>query len=256
MSATGTMYPTIRTRIKICCMASFEEVQLAIQAGADAVGFVCAAPTSPSTIYKQSIASITSLIPPPISTFMLTSEPTASNIAQYVRITGASTVQIIPHLRLEESKQLTELIPATRRVQVIHIKNEGALDLIDKYAPYVHAFLLDSGQSMQSTPENGGTGRTHDWSMSAEFVRRSPHPVFLAGGLSPENVGEAMKQVRPFGVDLCSGVRVGGRLDPDKLKDFIDSVRRTDAELSLARCLRSMYPSIKGCVYQLNADDR
>jgi phosphoribosylanthranilate isomerase len=115
---------------------------------------------------------------------------------------------------------------------VIHVESESALGLIDQYAPHVHAFLLDSGRPTLPTPEYGGTGRTHDWSVSAEFVRRSPHPVFLAGGLSAGNVGEALRKVRPFGVDLCSGVRTAGRLDRDKLEAFIDAVRRTDAELS------------------------
>ena len=92
----------------------------------------------------------------------------------------------------------------------------------------MHAFLLDSGRPALPTPEYGGTGRTHDWSVSAEFVRRSPHPVFLAGGLSAANVGEAMKTVGPFGLDVCSGVRTDGRLDRDKLEAFIDAVRRTD----------------------------
>lgn len=113
---------------------------------------------------------------------------------------------------------------------MIHVESESALDLIDQYAPHVHAFLLDSGRPSLPVPEYGGTGRTHDWSVSAEFVRRSPLPVFLAGGLSASNVGEAIRTVRPFGVDLCSGVRTEGRLDRDKLEAFVDAVRRADAD--------------------------
>lgn len=225
------MLSTVRTRIKICCMASLEEVQLAIHAGADAVGFVCATPSSPRTIDNHIVTTIASLVPPPTATFLLTSETTASGIAQHVQTAGTSTVQILPPLSPNESEQLPKLLPVTRRVQVIHVENESALDLIDLYAPHVHAFLLDSGRPTLSTPEYGGTGRTHDWSVSAEFVRRSPHPVFLAGGLSPTNVSEAIKVVRPFGVDLCSGVRTDDRIDRDKLKDFIDTVNRTDREL-------------------------
>ncbi len=221
----------MRTRIKICCMASIEEARLAIEAGADAVGFVCATPASPRTIDEQTAATIASLVPPPIATFLLTSEKTAAGIARHVRLAGTSTVQILSHLDSIESGQLPKLLPETRRVQVIHVEDKSALDLIDRYAPHVHAFLLDSGRPTLATPEYGGTGRTHDWSVSAEFVRRSPHPVFLAGGLSPDNVSEAMKVVRPFGVDLCSGVRTDGRLDRNKLMAFIDAVRKTDAEL-------------------------
>ena len=206
---------------------------MAIRAGADAIGFVCAVPTSARTIDKHTVAKITAFVPPPIATILLTSELSASGIAQHVEMTGVSTVQILAHLELAESEQLAKLLPVTRRVQVIHVENESALDLIDQYAPHVHAFLLDSGRPKQPNPEYGGTGRTHDWTISAEFVERSPHPVFLAGGLSVDNVGEAMKAVRPFGVDLCSGVRTGGRLDHGKLRAFIDAVRAADNESSI-----------------------
>lgn len=212
-------------------MASIEEVQLGIQAGADAVGFVCARPRSQRTIDNQLVAEIAALVPPPTATFLLTSEATAQGIAQHLRETGTSTVQIVSHLSPMESEKLPKLLPVTRRVQVIHVEDESALDLIELYALHVHAFLLDSGRPSLATPEYGGTGRTHDWSVSAAFVRRSPHPVFLAGGLSADNVSEAMKEVRPFGVDLCSGVRTNGRLDPDKLQAFVEAVRETDRGL-------------------------
>ena len=223
----------MRTRIKICCMASLEEAQLAIRAGADAVGFVGVRPASPRAVDDRTITAIAALVPPPIATFLLTSECTAAGVARHVLATGVSTVQIVSHLSPSESEQLPKLLPTTRRVQVIHVESERALDLIDHYAPHVHAFLLDSGRPALPIPEYGGTGRTHDWSVSAEFVRRSPHPVFLAGGLSPGNVGAAMRTVRPFGVDLCSGVRTEGRLDREKLAAFIDAVRRADAEISV-----------------------
>jgi len=141
-------------------------------------------------------------------------------------------VQICSHLSPDESKRLPNLLPTTRRVQVIHVENEDALNMIAQYAPYVHAFLLDSGHPLLPTLVYGGTGRTHDWSVSADFVRRSPHPVFLAGGLSPGNVGEAIRTVRPFGVDLCSGVRTDGRLDRAKLGAFVDAVRGANAACS------------------------
>ncbi len=218
------MTSATRTRIKVCCMTSLEEAQLAIRAGADAVGFV-AIPSSPRAIDDSTIAEIAARVPPPIATFLLTSERTATGIARHVLATGVSTVQIVSHLSAGESEQLPKLLHATRRVQVIHVENDSALDLIEPYAPHVHAFLLDSGQPSLPTPEYGGTGRTHDWQVSAEFVRRSPRPVFLAGGLTPGNVGEAIRRVCPFGVDLCSGVRTDGRLDGDKLAAFIEAVR-------------------------------
>ena len=186
-------------------------------------------PSSPRAIDDLAVAGIVARVPPTISTFVLTTATRAADVARHALAAGASTVQIVSHLSPHESAQLPTLLPAVRRVQVIHVENESALDLIDRYAPHVHAFLLDSGRPSLPTPEYGGTGRTHDWSISAEFVRRSPHAVFLAGGLTPANVGEAIEKIRPFGVDLCSGVRTDGGLDPTKLHSFIEAVRRTDA---------------------------
>jgi phosphoribosylanthranilate isomerase len=186
-------------------------------------------PSSPRAIDDEAIAAIAACVPPPIATFLLTSESTAMGIAERVQRAGASVVQILAHLSPVESEQLSKLLPTTRRVQVIHVENAGAIDLIPQYAPHVHAFLLDSGRPGLPTPEYGGTGRTHDWSVSAEFVRRSPHPVFLAGGLSAGNVGEAIRRVRPFGVDVCTGVRTDRRLDRGKLEAFIEAVRGAEA---------------------------
>ncbi|HCX22378.1 MAG: N-(5'-phosphoribosyl)anthranilate isomerase [Flammeovirgaceae bacterium] len=225
------MNPHRRTRIKICCMSSMEEIQTAINACADAVGFVCATPTSIRTIDKQKVAQITRVVPPPIDTFVLTSETEALKIAENVKLTGASTVQILSHISLEDSKLLSELLPNTKRVQVVHVESEESFDLIEKYSAYVHSFLLDSGKPNLKTPEFGGTGRTHDWTISAEFVRRSPIPVFLAGGLNSENVLKAIKLVRPYGVDLCSGARTNNRLDIQKLEAFINQVQKADADL-------------------------
>lgn len=177
-------------------MASLEEAQLAIRAGADAVGLVGVAPPSPRTIDERTIAAIAAALPPPIATFLLTSEVTAAAIARHVERTRPSTVQIVSHISPSEAAKLGELLPGTRRVQVIHVEDERALDLMGGYAPHIHAYLLDSGRPNLAVPEFGGTGRTHDWGISAEFVRRSPHPVFLAGGLSPANVSEAIRRVR------------------------------------------------------------
>lgn len=209
-------------------MVSLEEVQLAIRTGADAVGFVGPMPTGSHAISDDLAANLAARVPPPIASFLLTSEETAAAIARQVERVHPSTVQIVPHISATESAKLAELLPATRRVQVIHVTDERVLDLIECYAPYVHAFLLDSGRPHLAVPEFGGTGRTHDWQVSAEFVRRSPHPVFLAGGLTAANVREAIRRVHPFGVDLCSGVRTDGRLDPTKLDAFIDAVRQGD----------------------------
>ena len=194
------------------------------------MGFVGPMPSGSHSIDDRAIAELAALVPPPVATFLLTSEATAAGIARHVERTRASTVQIVSKMTTSEASELAQLLPATRRVLVVHVENEGVFELIGAYAPYVHAYLLDSGRPNLAVPELGGTGRTHDWRISAEFVRRSPLPVFLAGGLSAANVGEAIRQVKPFGVDLCSGVRTGGRLDASKLDAFIEAVRQADSD--------------------------
>lgn len=221
----------MRTRIKICCIASIDEAQLAIAAGADALGLVAAMPSGPGPIPDARIAQIAAWTPPPVATFLLTSETTAQRIVEHVRATQPSTVQIVGHIDPDEAAQLARLLPHVRRVQVIHVEGPEALALIPAYAPHVHAFLLNSGRPGAAVPELGGTGRTHDWSVSARFVRASPRPVFLAGGLDDTNVGDALRQVRPYGIDLCSRVRTDGKLDVMKLALLMGAVRDVDAAL-------------------------
>jgi phosphoribosylanthranilate isomerase len=218
----------MRTRIKVCCIASIEEARLAIAAGADALGLVGAIPSGTGSISESLIAEITAWAPPPISTFLLTSEVTAFGISAHVRATRPTTVQVVGHIDPREAAELAAREPVVRRVQVIHVQGPDALDLIPRYAPHVHAFLLDSGNPGATVPELGGTGRVHEWAISAAFVKASPRPVFLAGGLNAGNAGEAIRVVRPFGLDLCSGVRTDGRLDPGKLNAFVEAVRTMD----------------------------
>lgn len=218
----------MRTRLKVCCIGSVEEAKLAVAAGADALGLVASMPSGPGAISDKQIAEITAYAPPPISTFLLTCETTAAGITAHIEATRPTTVQIVRHIDPQEAALLARLEPHVRRVQVIHVEGPDALDLIPVYAPHVHAFLLDSGRPGAETPELGGTGRAHDWAISSAFVRASPRPVFLAGGLTAENVGQAIDTVKPFGVDLCSGVRTGGKLDKIKLVEFVLAIRKAD----------------------------
>jgi phosphoribosylanthranilate isomerase len=218
----------MRTRIKICCIASPEEAELAVNCGADALGLVGAMPSGPGPITDTMIARVTVRVPPPVATFLLTSETRADAITDHVQRTGPTAVQVVNHIDPDEAARLAELLPVTRRVQVVHIEDATALDLIDAYTPHVHAFLLDSGRPSLAVPELGGTGRVHDWGVSAEFVRRSFRPVFLAGGLNAGNVAEAIRLVRPYGLDLCSALRTNGDLDAVKLRQFVAAAAQAD----------------------------
>jgi phosphoribosylanthranilate isomerase len=115
-------------------------------------------------------------------------------------------------------------------VQVVHVEEPEASRLIPIYAAHVNAFLLVSGRPNAPAPGFGGTGRIHDWDVSAAFVRHSLRPTFLAGGHGADNAAAAIRKVRPFGFDLCSAVRTNGRLDTQKLQGFMNAVRRADKE--------------------------
>ena len=226
VSASKPAYQS-QPRLKICCISSVAEATLAIRYGAHAVGFVADMPSGPGIINDTEIRNIAAVIPPGIDTFLLTSRTTADSIADHARYCGCSTIQIVQQVPPAEVEKLAAILPGIRRVQVIHVEGREALDEIPAYEPFVHAFLLDSGRPNQAIPEFGGTGRAHDWNISAEFVKRSSKPVFLAGGLNPENVRDAVTQVAPYGLDLCSGIRTGTdrALDESKLAAFVKNAQ-------------------------------
>lgn len=208
-------------RIKICCIASIEEAMLAIRHGASALGLVGPMPSGPGVISNEQITAIARAVPPGISTFLLTSEQSADGIIAHCRLAATNTVQLVDEPEPEAYEKIRDALPYIRIVQVIHVVDQASVGKAVKTAPHVDALLLDSGNPNLEVKELGGTGRVHDWSLSREICRRSSAPVFLAGGLNASNVKEAIDQVKPFGLDLCSGVRTNGRLDEAKLQAFI-----------------------------------
>jgi phosphoribosylanthranilate isomerase len=131
-----------------------------------------------------------------------------------------NTIQICDRLPAESYARLREELPGVALVQVVHVTGAEAVDEAIAIAPEVDAILLDSGNQSLPIKELGGTGRTHDWSLSRKIREAIGIPLYLAGGLKPENVAAAIEQVRPFGIDVCSGLRTEGRLDPQKLAAF------------------------------------
>ncbi len=217
-----------RTRVKVCCISSHEEARLAIEYGADAIGLVGPMPSGGQGIIDGKLArEIAKATPPAVETFLLTSREQGNAIADHVECCGTTTVQIVRHIDPSEYPTLIKRLPTTKRAQVIHIENEDAIELVKKYEPFVHAFLLDSGRPSAPELTLGGTGRVHDWKISAAIVKTTTKPVFLAGGLRPGNVREAIRSVAPFGLDLCSGLRTNDQLDEEKLRDFMSNVSRS-----------------------------
>jgi phosphoribosylanthranilate isomerase len=214
-----------RIRIKICCIQSEAEARLAIAQGADALGLVGTMPSGPGPIEDELIAAIAARVPPPLATFLLTSETEAEAIIDHARRCRTNTLQLVDRIADEVYPRLRQALPGIKLVQVIHVRGEEAFAEAVAAAVHADALLLDSGRPHAPIKVLGGTGRVHDWAVSRRIVEAVTCPVFLAGGLRAANVGAAIATVRPFGVDVCTGVRRADySLDPEKLEAFVGAV--------------------------------
>jgi len=206
-------------------MQNADEVKLAVRYGASALGFVSAMPSGPGPIAEDLIAKIVPTVPAGVATFLLTSKQDAPSIIEQQRRLRTSVLQLVDAVSVETLQELHRALPGIGLVQVIHVRDERSVDEAIDVAPHVDAILLDSGNPSLPVKVLGGTGRTHDWALSKEIVDRCGKPVFLAGGLKAENVHEAIERVRPYAVDVCSGVRTNGLLDEMKLVSFMKAVQ-------------------------------
>jgi len=219
------MDSTRTPRVKICCIANIDEAALAIERGASALGLVSHMPSGPGVIGDERIAEIAATIPPAIGTFLLTSQQRVADIVEQHRFCRTNTLQICDHLTHGTHRDLKDALPGISVVQVVHVTGPESINEAVRVAPDVDAILLDSGNQRLAVKELGGTGRTHDWTLSRAIRERIGIPLFLAGGLTPENVGQAIEEVGPFGLDVCSGVRTDGKLDAIKLRRFFSAVQ-------------------------------
>jgi phosphoribosylanthranilate isomerase len=218
------MKPPTTPRLKVCCIAGIEEAWMAIEAGASAIGLVSAMPSGPGPIPEELIAEIAATVPPGVSSFLLTCLQDVEEIIDQQRRLRVNTIQICDRLTRGSYRQLREALPGVSLVQVVHVTGPEAVEEAQSVAPHVDAVLLDSGNQSLAVKELGGTGRTHDWNLSRQIREAIEVPMFLAGGLNPSNVAAAIREVQPFGVDVCSGLRTNGALDAQKLSAFIRAI--------------------------------
>jgi phosphoribosylanthranilate isomerase len=211
-------------RVKVCCIGGAAEAELAVRLGASALGLVSAMPSGPGVIAEQSITEIAGTVPPGVASFLLTSRTDPDQIIAQQRRCRTNTVQICDRLGDGAHARLRPALPGVSLVQVVHVTGPESLAEAGAVARYVDAILLDSGRPGLSIKELGGTGRVHDWEVSRRIRESVPVPVFLAGGLRADNVRAAIERVRPYGVDVCSGVRTNGSLDEAKLAAFMEQV--------------------------------
>jgi phosphoribosylanthranilate isomerase len=219
------MESAVHPRFKVCCIMNREDAAIAIRAGADALGLVSAMPSGPGVIDDATIAAIAQSVPPPVATFLLTSRQAVAGIVAQHRTVHTSTIQIVDTIVEGTYAELRAQLPGVKLVQVIHVTGPASIDDAVRVSADVDAVLLDSGAPTAAVKELGGTGRRHDWSLSRTIREALAIPVFLAGGLHAGNVREAITEVGPFGLDVCSGVRTNGRLDEQKLRAFVAAIQ-------------------------------
>ncbi len=211
----------MRPKVKVCCIASLEEAEQALAHGAAALGLVSAMPSGPGVIEEPLIAAIAAAVAGRADTFLLTALQEAGALIDQHRRCGTATLQLVDRVPEPDLRRLRHALPGVRLVQVIHVRDAGSVEAALRVAPLVDALLLDSGNPDLRIKELGGTGRIHDWALSRRIRDAAAVPVWLAGGLDAANAAAAVAAVAPHGLDLCSGLRSEGRLDPGKLASFL-----------------------------------
>ncbi len=213
-------------KIKICCISSLEEARMAIEFGADAIGLVGQMPSGPGVIPDGLIKEIAESVAGEADTFLLTSETRSERIVEHHRRVNTTMIQIVDALVAGTHKEIKYEVGDVKLVQVIHVSDESSVDHAVLASETADFILLDSGDPSLAIKKLGGTGKTHNWEISRNIVEQSTKPVFLAGGLNPDNVRQAIEMVGPFGIDICTGVRTNGVLDPSKLNRVFEQVMR------------------------------
>lgn len=209
--------------IKVCCIQSVEEARLCYDQGVNMIGFVSDMPSGFRILEDIQIKTIIDHIDFEIDKVLLTSKIEAQDLINQIKFTGADTVQIVDSVNPIIHIKIKEALPYAKTIQVIHVENEGAIAEANSYQKVADYILLDSGipKSNRKHKVLGGTGKTHNWKLSEQIVTNLELPVILAGGLNPDNISNAIGRVKPFGVDVCTGLRDPKFLVEKKLRDFI-----------------------------------
>jgi phosphoribosylanthranilate isomerase len=211
--------------VKVCGIRTWEEAGAALGCGATALGFLVGLThRAEDGIGEAEARAIVRRLPADAETVLVTHLPDPEHVAALAASIGARTVQVHGEMALPDLRRLRALTPGgTRLLKAVHVTGEDAPRRALDHAGNADALVLDT----RTADRLGGTGQTHDWSVSARIVAAvAPLPVYLAGGLRPENVVEAILRVRPAGVDVNSGVEdAGGHKDMPKMRAFVERAR-------------------------------
>jgi phosphoribosylanthranilate isomerase len=208
------------TRVKVCGITSREDLQVAVEAGADAVGLLVDVPVdSPREITLERASRLAAATPPFVTTVLVTMPETPEEAVELAETVTPDAVQVHGELGTGDLAYLTASVEARVLKTVSGTEPKRA----HRYDEVADALLVDSVDDEGA----GGTGRTHDWGRTADVAADLDSPVVLAGGLTPENVADAVRAVDPFAVDVASGVEAsGGEKDPDAIAEFVENAKR------------------------------
>ncbi len=221
MSAAGVV------RVQIAGISTLEDALAVERAGADAIGFTLGLPDGPHNgLDEHGARAIIRALPPLITPVLITYHTTAASVVPLCRYLGVSTVQLHARPDPAEVAAIRATLPGVKLILAVSVTGETAIAEALALAAHADALILDSYDPV--TGRRGATGRTHDWAISRRIVERVPVPVMLAGGLTPENVADAIRQVRPWAVDTHTGVeRPDGSTDHERVRAFVQAARRT-----------------------------
>ncbi|VVB84663.1 N-(5'-phosphoribosyl)anthranilate isomerase [uncultured archaeon] len=214
-------------KVKICGIRTEHDLKVAINAGADAVGFITEVPVdSPRKITLAEASRLISKVPVFVNAVLVIMPENAQQAVNMIRAAKPAAVQIHNALPLSELVAIRE--SGVKLIKTIPVSRDSDADTLIKHvrelSGAVDAVLLDTALGGKS----GGTGMPHNWEISSKVAMNAGFPVILAGGLKPENVGEAVRCVRPYAVDTASGVETGGKKDEKKVMDFINNARKNE----------------------------
>jgi phosphoribosylanthranilate isomerase len=209
-------------KVKICGITNRKDALAAIAFGADAVGFLVGKvhPTKSVFISAEEAGKIVAGLPPFCSTVLVTHLARPAEVLQAASAARVTTIQLHGNSEPTEADEIRKRLPNVKVYKAVHVLGETAICEVQKFVNQVDGIILDT--AIQETGQVGGTGRPHDWKVSRAIVQSVGLPVILAGGLTPENVGEAIRVVQPYAVDVNSGVSLpDGTKDHHRLKLFI-----------------------------------
>lgn len=209
-------------RVKICGTATFADLDCAVAAGADAVGFLMGIThVTQDAVTPETAAAMVATLPPFIVPVAVTHLTKPSDLIRIVELARCTTLQIQDVVTPDDIAEVREALPYLRIMKAVHVMDESAITTAKYFSDTADAIFLDT----RTADRIGGTGITHDWNISAKIVKECSCPVILAGGLTPENVTEAIIRVRPYAVDVHTGVKKNGVRDAERTRAFVANAR-------------------------------